>query len=604
VDEVAFGRYRLIGLIGEGGMGKVYRAHDTMMNRAVAIKVLPPEMAAEPGYEDRFRREAQTSARLIEPHIIPIYEAGEIDGRLFLVMPIIEGVDLHTLLRRDGPMPPQRAVRIIEQLAAALDAAHAAGLVHRDIKPSNALVTARDFVYLIDFGIAHDTTATRLTNTGMMVGTLAYMAPERFTSGIADARSDVYALACVLQECLTGNQPYPGDSMEQQIAGHLTLDPPRPSAHRHNVPTGFDEVIARGMAKKPEHRYQSADELATGAHRALTVPPSHPPPTAPTLFANPPRSATQQRPPVATAGVPYYPQGTQSGGYPSPQIGTPPPGFSTPPPGFGTPPPGFGTPPPGSGSRKGLAIAAIAAGVVIVVAIAAAGYLLTRPKSQPSTNSQPFTTSPPTTTSQTVAPVEATALPGLLLPVDQINSVMGATGMTVTGPSRPTAMYDDSPYVANKACLLMEAPAQRQVYGSSGSSTLQGLELHEPDNNWTHLVIEEVVLFATPQAANAVYTTSAQQWPACQQYTYTVSGKPDEVETVGPVSNTNGTLSATRIRSGGDSTWVWGWETCQRAMTVANNVVIDVLACSTNRSDAQSGSAVNVAHQIAAKVTT
>jgi serine/threonine protein kinase len=254
VDEVAFGRYRLIGLIGEGAMDKVYKAHDTVIGRDVAIKVLPTELGAEPGYRERFRREAHTAARLTEPHIIPIYDTGEIDGHLYLVMPVIDGIDVHGLLQRDGPMSPQRAVQVIEQLAAALNAAHAAGLVHRDIKPSNALLTGDDFVYLIDFGIAHDAAATKLTTTGMMVGTLAYMAPERFTTGTADARADVYSLACVLYECLTGVTPFPGDSVEQQIAGHLTLDPPQPSSLSPAIAAGFDEVIAAGMAKKPDQR--------------------------------------------------------------------------------------------------------------------------------------------------------------------------------------------------------------------------------------------------------------------------------------------------------------------------------------------------------------
>src|ERR1700758_3631638 len=188
-------------------MGKGYKAHDTMIGRDVAIKVLPAELGAEPGYRERFRREAHTAARLSEPHIIPIHDTGEIEGRLYLVMPVIDGIDVHDLLRRDGPMSPRRAVHVTEQLAAALDAAHAVGLVHRDVKPSNALVTGRAFVYLIDFGIAHDGAATKLTGTGMIVGTWAYMAPERFTAGTADARSDVYALACVLHACLTGDRP-------------------------------------------------------------------------------------------------------------------------------------------------------------------------------------------------------------------------------------------------------------------------------------------------------------------------------------------------------------------------------------------------------------
>jgi serine/threonine protein kinase len=271
VAKVVFGRYRLLSLIGEGGMGKVYKAHDTVIDRDVAIKVLPPELGAVAGYRERFRREARTAARLTEPHIIPIHDAGEIAGQMYLVMPIVDGVDVHGLLRRDGPLTPQRAVHVIEQLAAALDAAHAAGLVHRDVKPSNALLTGRDFVYLIDFGIAHDAAATKLTSTGTAVGTWAYMAPERFTTGIADARSDVYSLACVLHECLTGVQPFPGDSLEQQIAGHLTLDPPAPSGLNPSVPQGFDEVIARGMAKNPDRRYPTAIELADAAHHALTA---------------------------------------------------------------------------------------------------------------------------------------------------------------------------------------------------------------------------------------------------------------------------------------------------------------------------------------------
>ncbi len=288
VDEARFGRYQLITLIGEGGMGKVYKAHDTVIGRDVALKVLPAELGSQPGYRERFRREAHTAARLTEPHIIPIHDTGEVDGHLYLVMPVIEGVDVETLLRREGPMSPQRAVHVIEQLAAALTAAHARGLVHRDIKPSNALMTADDFVYLIDFGIAHDAAASRLTSTGMMVGTMSYMAPERFTGGTADARADVYSLACVLHECLTGVAPFPGDSVEQQIAGHLTLDPPKPSRINPAVPAGFDSVIAAGMAKKPDERYQNARELATAARRALTEVPAaiHNPRTAPTLFGD------------------------------------------------------------------------------------------------------------------------------------------------------------------------------------------------------------------------------------------------------------------------------------------------------------------------------
>jgi serine/threonine kinase PknH len=204
VDEVAFGRYWLLSLIGEGGMGNVYKAHDTQMDRDVAIKVLRPELATEPGYEHRFRREAYAAARLTEPHIIPIHEAGEIDGWLYLVMPVIGGIDVHSLLQRDGPMNPQRAAHVIGQLAAALDAAHAAGLVHRDIKPSNALIASRR-LHLLD-RLRHR--ARRCSDQGdqnrCRRRDFGYMAPERFTTGIADVRADVYSLACMLHECLTG----------------------------------------------------------------------------------------------------------------------------------------------------------------------------------------------------------------------------------------------------------------------------------------------------------------------------------------------------------------------------------------------------------------
>jgi serine/threonine protein kinase len=210
-----------------------------------------------------------------------------------------------------------------------LDAAHEAGLVHRDVKPSNALMTRRDFAYLIDFGIAHDAAATRLTSTGMMVGTLAYMAPERFSAGAADARADVYSLACVLYECLTGATPFPGGSLEQQIAGHLTLDPPQPSSVSSAITAGFDEVIAAGMAKNPDHRYQDAGALATAARRALNDAsiPVRDPRSAPTRIVGPgapaPAPTQPAERPQAPPGGPPEPQ-TRPAAWPPPPIGTPP----------------------------------------------------------------------------------------------------------------------------------------------------------------------------------------------------------------------------------------------------------------------------------------
>ena len=260
-------------------MGAVYRAHDTALGRDVAVKVLRPELVAEPGFQERFRREAYAAGRLASPNIIPIYETGEIDGRLYLVMPIVDGVDVNRALDRDGPMSPEKAVRVVEQVAAALDSAHKSGLVHRDVKSSNLLMVGEDFVYLIDFGLVHEANAARLTLTNVAPGSPAYMAPERFKAGTTiDARADVYSLACVLYECLTARLPFSGGGVEGLTVSHLKDEPPKPSSFDPAIPAGFDEVIARGMAKEPADRYQSAHELAVAARAALTDDVVLPPP--------------------------------------------------------------------------------------------------------------------------------------------------------------------------------------------------------------------------------------------------------------------------------------------------------------------------------------
>ena len=233
VEATPFGHYQLQELIGRGGMGEVYRAYDTKTDRVVALKVLPHRLAEDVVFQQRFRREAQAVAALNEPHVVPIHGFGEIDGRLYLDMRLIEGRTLDAILADAGkPLLPPMAVDIVEQVAAALDAAHAAGLIHRDVKPSNILITARDFAYLIDFGLARTASEAGLTTAGSTLGTLAYMAPERFSGGQADLRSDVYALTCVLYECLTGTRPYPNDSLEQQIAGHMTTPAAAPVRQR------------------------------------------------------------------------------------------------------------------------------------------------------------------------------------------------------------------------------------------------------------------------------------------------------------------------------------------------------------------------------------
>ena len=266
-----FGPYLIEAQLGRGGMGDVYRARDTRRERLVALKLLPDALADDAEYLSRFRREQHVAARLREPHVIPIHDFGEIDGRLYIDMRLVDGRNVGELLQLNGQFPPATAVHIVGQVAEALAAAHAEGLVHRDVKPSNVLVTPRDFVYVVDFGIARSVGATRtsLTMTGATVGTLDYMAPERFTNIPIDGRADVYSLACLLHECLTGSRPFRGEDLASIVHAHLYGEPPRASRISPGVPPELDAVVSRGMAKRPEDRYQTALDLATAAREAL-----------------------------------------------------------------------------------------------------------------------------------------------------------------------------------------------------------------------------------------------------------------------------------------------------------------------------------------------
>ncbi|WP_111511442.1 serine/threonine-protein kinase [Mycobacterium kyogaense] len=278
-----FGPYELRSVIGVGGMGEVYRAYDTARERMVAIKLLRPEMAADPSFQERFRRESRVAARLQEPHVIPVHDFGEIDGVLFIDMRLVEGASVKEVLRTHGPLQPRRAVAIIRQVAAALDAAHANGLVHRDIKPENVLLTPDDFAYLVDFGIAHGGGEATITSTGLVVGSCAYMAPERFSGERGGPASDVYSLACLLYETLTGVAPFEAADVRQVMSAHMFTAPPRPSIMRRGVSRAFDDVVTRGMAKAPGDRFTSAGDLARAAGAAAERAPSAAPvaPVAP-----------------------------------------------------------------------------------------------------------------------------------------------------------------------------------------------------------------------------------------------------------------------------------------------------------------------------------
>ncbi|WP_063051725.1 serine/threonine-protein kinase [Nocardia arthritidis] len=269
MGELWFGHYRLDRLIGSGGMGEVWLAHDTTADRAVALKVLTAAYAADAKFRQRFTREARLATQVRGPHLVPIHSFGELDGRLYIDMEFIEGSDVAALLRRAGRLEPERAIEIVVQTAAALDIAHRAGLVHRDVKPSNIMVTPNGTAYLIDFGTAQRSDQPAITATGNVVGTLAYMAPERF-DGSAVPQSDQYALACVLYECLTGRRPFDDGDPPRMMRAHLMQTPPLASALDPALPPALDAVIARGMAKDPGLRWSSAGELASAGYAALT----------------------------------------------------------------------------------------------------------------------------------------------------------------------------------------------------------------------------------------------------------------------------------------------------------------------------------------------
>jgi len=270
MNGFVLGGYRIERELGRGGMGIVYRATQLALDRSVALKLIAPEIAADATFRRRFEKEAKIAASLTNPHVLPVYEAGERDGYLFISMRLVEGPDLGDVLRSEGPLAPARASALIAQVADGLDAAFAHGLVHRDVKPSNVLIErtngGHEHAFLVDFGLAKTVAiTTSLTETQTLVGTLDYVSPEQIEGRVLDARSDVYALGCVLYECLTGHVPFDRPGVLEKIYAHIRDDPPRLPGPGL-VP--LDHVVRRAMAKAPEDRYDSAGALARAALEA------------------------------------------------------------------------------------------------------------------------------------------------------------------------------------------------------------------------------------------------------------------------------------------------------------------------------------------------
>jgi tRNA A-37 threonylcarbamoyl transferase component Bud32/streptogramin lyase len=265
--------YRLESVLGRGGMGVVYLATDLRLKRRVALKLVTPELAADPRFRKRFLREAELAASLDHSHVVPVHAAGETDGQLWIAMRYVEGEDLETLLQREGPLEPARALALIGQVGEALDAAHEHGLVHRDVKPANVLVTEEggaEHCYLADFGLARSDAQEHVAATGAhLSGTVDYTAPEQIAAEPADRHADGYSLGCVLYECLAGEPPFHRDRPASTLYAHLEESPPSLHQHRPELPQAIDQVIATALAKNPDERYETCDELVASARETL-----------------------------------------------------------------------------------------------------------------------------------------------------------------------------------------------------------------------------------------------------------------------------------------------------------------------------------------------
>jgi len=329
--------YRIDAFLGRGGQGTVYAAEHVLLGRKVALKVLLPDLASDEEFRRRFTQEARLAASLDHPNILDVYDFGDLEGMLFLAVKFVNGEDLGTLIRREGGLSPDRAVRLLSGVADGLDTAHASGLVHRDVKPGNILIEERpggrerEHPYLSDFGLTKSVTTTQevtgsgpLTRTGYFVGTPEYAAPEQIESKDLDGRTDQYALGCVLYQCLTGRLPFPRDSLGSALVAHMMEPPPRVTDSRSDLSPGIDLVVAKAMSKSKADRFSTCAEMMGSAAQALRGVPGHaiappPMPTGPPALSPMPQVPPPPQPvtpsptplppnPLSPSPHPYSPQ--------------------------------------------------------------------------------------------------------------------------------------------------------------------------------------------------------------------------------------------------------------------------------------------------------
>ena len=378
--------YRLEEFIGRGGMAIVYRAHDERLGRSVALKVLTPRLALDEGFRRRFIRESRVAASLDHPNIVPVFEAGEADGVLFIAMRFVQGRDVLTVIKEQGPLPPARACNIVTQVAAALDAAHERGLVHRDVKPGNMLRDAAagedqpDHVYLSDFGLSkHWSSASSLTSSGEFLGTMDYVAPEQIEGNPVDGRTDQYALACSAFEMLSGAPPFRRDETMAIMWAQVSAAPPALTSRRPELPAAVDPVMAKALAKASADRYASCLEFAA-ALRSACLSQAGGPAGRPSAGESGAGGGGAGLAGAGLAGAGQRPPSRPAAFGSVPPAGTVPPAGSVPPAGTVAPAPGgqavTGPPGPPAPSRSRRSRVAITAGCVVLLGAIGGGYAL------------------------------------------------------------------------------------------------------------------------------------------------------------------------------------------------------------------------------------
>ncbi|WP_006242324.1 serine/threonine-protein kinase PknH/PknJ [Mycolicibacterium tusciae] len=586
--------YTIEAVLGAGGMGTVYKARNPALPRSDALKVLSEGLSRDDHFRARFLREADLAATLDHPNIVTVYTRGETeDGQLWIAMQYVNGSDAEkeTRARR---MSPQRAVYIVGEVAKALDYAHRRQLLHRDVKPANFLLGSDDErVLLADFGIARALDdATNLTQTGMVVATIAYAAPESLSGYSVDGRADIYSLGCSLYNLLTGRTPF-GDSggMAATMAAHLNQPPPRATALVPALPPAVDRVLARAMAKNPNDRYPSAREFAAAAAQALdqstvavrTMPvtPLSPrptwsgPSTGPGAHTYP---SPQPTAPRFTGGQPPYPHERPSTIQPQPSART---GKFT-----------------GNRRRWGIgagAAAVVAVVVVLVVAMSGgegAESSATSPTSTTASSARTTTAAPSTPDPSSAPPapanVDDAALPGLLLSANDVSGRMNKPGMT----AMPTEYEPLAGSVTPPNCTGAWGPVYRATYDGSGFT---GLVVQGVFADPTHKLVQAVTAFPDANAAKAFYDRQVVDWEGCKNthIRFEYEGASTEAD-LGVPATTAGILTMKLNPTTSATTG----QQCERNLAVRANVIVDVRACSPT----VGSSGLSIASAIADKI--